>query len=395
MVENESNPSRRWIPWIVLLGLAVVIALLKQTVFAPDPVEVRVAPVSKGRVESTVTNSKAGTVEARRRSRIASEIGGRVVEILHREGSRVEAGAMLVRLSASSHEVQRDLAMQGVAVAQAGFEDTCLRRDRAQRELARTQRLAANSVASEDRLDELQYQSDSARVACDGARAELERARVQQASAETELRKTTIVAPFAGIVAEVNVEVGEWVTPSPPLLTSPPVIDLIDPTSIFVSAPMDEVDSGAIRAGMPVNLTVDSRPDESFLGSVLRVAPYVLDEEAQNRTLEIEVEMNDPAVAESLLPGTSADAEVILEAKESVIRVPTSALLQNQSVLVLEEGELVERKIEVGLRNWQFAEVVSGLKEGESIVIALDKLGIEAGVRAVEVLAENEAGDRL
>jgi len=394
LVENESNPSRRWIPWIVLLGLAVVVALLKQTVFAPDPVEVRVAPVSKGRVESTVTNSKAGTVEARRRSRIASEIGGRVVEILHREGSRVEAGAMLVRLSASSHEVQRDLAMQGVAVAQAGFEDTCLRRDRAKRELARTQRLAANSVASEDRLDELQYQSDSARVACDGARAELERARVQQASAETELRKTTIVAPFAGIVAEVNVEVGEWVTPSPPLLTSPPVIDLIDPTSIFVSAPMDEVDSGAIRAGMPVNLTVDSRPDESFLGSVLRVAPYVLDEEAQNRTLEIEVEMNDPAVAESLLPGTSADAEVILEAKDSVLRVPTSALLQNQSVLILEEGELVERKIEVGLRNWQFAEVVSGLEEGESIVIALDKLGIEAGVRAVEVPAEDEAGDR-
>ena len=394
MVENESNPSRRWIPWIVLLGLAVVVALLKQTVFAPDPVEVRVAPVSKGRVESTVTNSKAGTVEARRRSRIASEIGGRVVEILHREGSRVEAGAMLVRLSASSHEVQRDLAMQGVAVAQAGFEDTCLRRDRAKRELARTQRLAANSVASEDRLDELQYQSDSARVACDGARAELERARVQQASAETELRKTTIVAPFAGIVAEVNVEVGEWVTPSPPLLTSPPVIDLIDPTSIFVSAPMDEVDSGAIRAGMPVNLTVDSRPDESFLGSVLRVAPYVLDEEAQNRTLEIEVEMNDPAVAESLLPGTSADAEVILEAKDSVLCVPTSALLQNQSVLILEEGELVERKIEVGLRNWQFAEVVSGLEEGESIVIALDKLGIEAGVRAVEVPAEDEAGDR-
>jgi len=394
LVENESNPSRRWVPWIVLLGLVVVLAVLKQTVFAPDPVEVRVKSVSRGRVESTVTNSKAGTVEARRRSRIASEIGGRVVEILHREGARVEAGAMLVRLSASSHEVQRDLAMQGVAVAQAGFEDACLRRDRAKRELTRTQRLAANSVASEDRLDELQYQSDSARVACDGARAELERARVQQASAETELRKTTIVAPFAGIVAEVNVEVGEWVTPSPPLLTSPPVIDLIDPTSIFVSAPMDEVDSGAIRAGMPVNLTVDSRPDESFLGSVLRVAPYVLDEEAQNRTLEIEVEMNDPVVAESLLPGTSADAEVILEAKDSVLRVPTSALLQNQGVLILEGGELVERRIKVGLRNWQFAEVVSGLEEGELIVVALDKLGIEAGVRAVKVPAEDEAGDR-
>ena len=392
MVETESNRSRRWIPWILLLAVIVLIVLLRQTVFAPPPVEVRVEPVSKGRVEATVTNSKAGTVEARRRSRIASEIGGLVVEIAHREGARVAAGTVLIRLSAKSYEVQRDLAIQGVAVAQAGYEDTCLRRDRAKRELARTKRLAENSVASEDRLDELQYRADSARVACEGARAELERARAQKASAENELAKTAIVAPFSGVVAEVNVEVGEWVTPSPPLLTSPPVVDLIDPTSIFVSAPMDEVDSGAIRAGMPVKLTVDSRPDESFMGSVLRVAPYVLDEEAQNRTLEIEVEMDDPAIAESLLPGTSADAEVILEAKNSVLRVPTSALLQNQSVLILEEGTLVERQIKVGLRNWQFAEVVSGLSEGESIVIALDKLEIEAGVNAVALPSENEAG---
>jgi HlyD family secretion protein len=220
-------------------------------------------------------------------------------------------------------------------------------------------------------------------VACDGARAELERAQAQQGSAETELDKTVINAPFAGIIAEVNVEVGEWVTPSPPLLTSPPVIDLIDPTSIFVSAPMDEVDSGAIRSGLPVKLTIDSRPGESFTGRVLRVAPYVLDEEAQNRTLEIEVAIDDPALAESLLPGTSADAEVILESRKDVLRVPTSALLQNQSVLILEGGELVQRKIEIGLRNWQFAEVLSGLAVGESVVIALDKLEIEAGVRAV------------
>jgi HlyD family secretion protein len=238
----------------------------------------------------------------------------------------------------------------------------------------------------------LQFQFDSARVECDGARAELARARAQKLSAESELGKTVISAPFAGIIAEVNVEIGEWVTPSPPLLTSPPVIDLIDPTSIFVSAPMDEVDSGAIRAGLPVKLTIDSRPGETFRGHVIRVAPYVLDAEAQNRTLEIEVAIEDPALAEALLPGTSADAEVILESRDHVLRVPTSALLQNQSVLILEEGELVERSIEIGLRNWQFAEVRSGLTEGELVVVSLDKLEIEAGAKAVS-RSEGEGGD--
>jgi HlyD family secretion protein len=288
-----------------------------------------------------------------------------------------------VRLSPVSQAAQLELAQQAVLVAKAGYEEACLRRDRARRELARTEQLARNNVASEDRLDELQYVADAARVECVGARAELARARAQRTAGEVELSKTVIDAPFAGVVAEVNLEVGEWVTPSPPLLTSPPVTDLIDPTSIFVSAPMDEVDSGAIRAGLPVKLTVDSRPGETFGGEVLRVAPYVLDEEAQNRTLEIEIAFRDQKIAESMLPGTSADAEVILEALGNVLRVPTSALLQNQSVLILENGELVERKIEIGLRNWQFAEVTKGLSEGELVVVALDKIEIEAGARAV------------
>lgn len=374
--------SKTFLSTAVVLILLLCGFVLRVTLFAPDPIEVRVEPVERGIVESTVTNSKAGTVEARRRSRIAAEIGGRVVEISHREGAVVVAGEALIRLSDVSLSAQLDLAVRGVAVGRSRLEDACLLRDRAGRELKRTQRLAERNVASEDRLDALQYSFDSARVACQTADAELARARAQRDAAEAELEKTVIKAPFDGIIAEVNVEVGEWVTPSPPLLTSPPVIDLIDPTSIFVSAPMDEVDSGAIRAGLAVKLTVDSRPGQTFAGTVSRVAPYVLDEEAQNRTLEIEISIDDAELAASLLPGTSADAEVILEQRSDVLRVPTSALLRGRAVLVLVDGRLVEREVRLGLRNWQFAEVLNGLASGEQVVVSLDKIEIKAGVRA-------------
>lgn len=380
---DDHGSSRNLLPIAFVLILVLGGVGLRLTVFAPDPVEVRTARVERGSVEATVTNSKAGTVEARRRSRIASEMGGRVIEVAHREGALVAKGAPLVRLSDVSQLAQLELAKQGVAISKTRVEDQCLRRDRARRELSRTQRLAEKNVASEDRLDALQYAFDSARVACDGARAERAQAEAQLESAKVELAKTVIAAPFAGIVAEVNVEVGEWVTPSPPLLTSPSVVDLIDPKSIYISAPMDEVDSGEIRVGLPVKLTVDSRPGETFRGSISRVAPYVVDLEAQNRTLEIEIELDDPEIAMTLLPGTSADAEVILETRSSVLRVPTSALLQNQSVLLLEDGELIEREVELGLRNWQFAEIEAGLSGGEEIVISLDKVEIEAGARAV------------
>jgi HlyD family secretion protein len=380
---NQEKSPRRYTSALVFLGLIVLGVVLRYTVFAPDPIEVRTEFVSRGVVEATVTNSKAGTVEARRRSRIASEMGGRVIEVAHREGAIVQKGQPLVRLSDVSQVAQLELATQSVAVSRTYVEDLCLRRDRARRELRRTQRLAEEDIASEDRLDALQYAYDSARVACDGAKAERAKAKAQLLAAQAELAKTVISAPFEGIVAEVNVEVGEWVTPSPPLLTSPSVVDLIDPKSIYVSAPMDEVDSSEIREGLPVKLTVDSRPGESFRGTVSRVAPYVVDLEAQNRTLEIEVELEDAKVAMTLLPGTSADAEVILEMRSDVLRVPTSALLQNQSVLLLEGGELVERTVELGLRNWQYAEVTSGLSEGEEIVVSLDQVEIEAGARAV------------
>lgn len=379
----ESGFSRKTLVLLVVASFVVLAVLLRLTILAPEPIPVRVAPVERGSVQSTVTNSKAGTVEARRRSRIAAEIGGRVVEIRHREGARVKAGEALVRLAPETLQAKLEQATEGVPVAQSRLEDACLRRDRARRELARTERLAEQRVASEDRLDALRYAYDSARVACDAARAELAQARANLKAAQAEIAKTVIAAPFDGVVAEVNVEVGEWVTPSPPLLTSPAVVDLIDPTSIYVSAPMDEVDAGAIRTGLPVQVSVDSRPGERFAGRVVRVAPYVLDAEAQNRTLEVEVAIDDARIAETLLPGTSADAEVVLETREGVLRVPTSALLRGEKVLVLEEGRLVERAVGLGLRNWQYAEVTSGLEEGTQVVVALDSKSIVAGARAV------------
>lgn len=385
-----SGLSRKSLYLIALLGLVALVFVLRMTVFAPDPVEVRIAEVERGTVQSTLTNSKAGTVEARRRSRIAAEIGGRVVEIRHREGDHVKSGELLVRLAEESLRAKLEQVKEGVPVATARLEDACLRRDRARRELDRTRRLAEQNVASEDRLDALQYAFDSARVACEGAKAELAQARANLRAAESELAKTSIVAPFDGVVAEVNVEVGEWVTPSPPLLTSPPVIDLIDPTSIYISAPMDEVDGGAVRPGLEAKVAVDSRPGQSFPGRVVRVAPYVLDTEAQNRTLEIEVVLDDAALSASLLPGTSADAEVILETRPDVVRVPTSALLKSERVLVLEAGRLVEREVELGLRNWQYAEVLSGVAPGERLVVSLDDKQIVAGARAVAADAEAE-----
>jgi HlyD family secretion protein len=306
------------------------------------------------------------------------------VEIAHREGDQVESGALLIRLNDATHKAQIRLARETLRVTQAARRQACIVRDRAQRELERNRALADKAIVSADVLDRLESAYKTANASCSAVSAEVDRAQAQIAAARVELEKTAIRSPFKGVIAEVRVEVGEWVTPSPPLLTAPAVIDVIDPSSTYISAPMDEVDSASIHAGQYAKVTVDSQPGVEFAGEVVRVAPYVLDVEAQNRTVEIEVEIENRELAATLLPGTSADVEVVLQVRDGVLRVPTSALLEDNRVLVPDDGTLVEQAVRVGLKNWDYAEILEGLQAEDRVVISLDRSEVQAGAR-VEV----------
>lgn len=372
---------RRWIVRIVVvLGIVLAGLALRMTVFKPEPIEVMVTAVGRGQVEQTVSNSRAGTVKAARRSQISPEIGGRVVEIPFREGERFERGDVLLRLNPSVPEAQITLSRRELQAAQAQRQQACLGADRAERERDRLRRLAADGIISTDALDQAQTAAETAAAACRAARAFVEQAEAGVELADRQRGLTVIRAPFGGIVADVSVELGEYTSPSPPGLPIPPVIDIIDPESIYISAPMDEVDSARIHPGQPVRVTIDAYPGRSFAGRVTRVAPYVLDVEEQNRTVEIEVGLEDLPEDVRLLPGTSADVEIILTVKEDSLRVPTPALLEGNKVLVVNgEGVLEERQLQIGLKNWDWTEVASGVQPGDRVVTSLDQPEIQAG----------------
>jgi HlyD family secretion protein len=363
---------------LIPIGIAAVV--LWYTIFRSDPIPVRVAVVERANVESSITNSKAGTIKARRRAQLSAEVGARVVATLKRTGERVKRDEVIVKLNDATPRAQLMLAQESLRVAEAARRQACIARDRALRELNRKRNLAKGKIISEDLLDSLESAHEAASASCVAVTAERDKAKAAILAAEAGLAKFVIRAPFDGIIAEMTAEVGEWITPSPPLLTAPAVVDIIDPTSVYVSAPMDEVDSGSIEPGQRAKITVDSHPGSVFAGRVHRVAPYVLAVEAQNRTVEIEAEFDDSDRTMSLLAGTSADIEVILEVHENVLRIPTSALREGKSVLVPEAGVLVEHEIEIGLKNWDFAEVKSGLSEGDQVVVSLDRVEVKPGV---------------
>ncbi|MBI4169086.1 MAG: efflux RND transporter periplasmic adaptor subunit [Acidobacteria bacterium] len=384
---------RRW--WKRLAIVAALVAAgiaLRLTVFRPAPVPVTVYRLARGTVEETVTNSKAGTVKARRRAKISPEIGGRVAFIGFRPGARVRKGDVLLRISDSDLKASLALARQDLATAQASAREACLSADLARRDLERNRDLQDQRIISAEILDRLESQSAAATARCEAVRAAAERAQASIELAAANLAKSVLRAPFDGIVADLDAEVGEWVSPSPPAVPIPPVFDIIDPSSIYVSAPLDEVDAGRIVPGLSARVTLDPFPDRSFEGRVTRVAPYVQDREEQNRTLEVEVDFLDAATTRALLPGTSADVEIILNAEANVLRVPTYALLEGDRVLVFNDGHLADRKVRTGLRNWEYTEIEEGLLEGDPVVVSLDREEVKAGARATIKDEQSGAG---
>jgi HlyD family secretion protein len=368
---------------LVALGIVALAVVLRLTVFRPAPVPVTVFRVEKGRVEETVVNSRAGTVKAERRATLSPELGGRVAALPAKKGMKVRAGDVLLRIADGDIRAQLAVQESALVAAKASGREACQSAVQAARELSRNEQLARDALVSEDQLDQLRTARDTTAAGCDAARGRVTQAEAAAEVARVTLEKTVLRAPFDGVVADVTTELGEWITPSPPGLPIPPVVEILDVGTIHVSAPLDEADVAKVRAGLPCRITFDAYPGRTFSGRVTRVAPYVLDVKEQNRTVEVEASLDDAAFAATLKPGLSADVTIVLRAKEGVLRFPGYALLEGDHVLVLRGGRLVRVPVKTGLRNWDFVEVASGLAEGDPVVVSLDRAEVKEGARAV------------
>lgn len=384
-IRNEGKRRRRLIVRSVLLVAVVALAALAiWYATRPKPVAVAVAEADVGRVENTVANTRAGSIAACRRAKLAPPAAGRIETLSVREGERVRAGQVLLKLWSDDLTARERVAREQLETAKARVREVCTLAAAAARDARRAQALRERRFVSEEALERATADAAAKQASCDSAGtlvAEAE-ARIQAARADTD--RTVLRAPFAGVVAEVNGELGEYLTPSPPGIPTLPAVDLIDDSCLYITAPIDEVDAAQLKVGMTGRITLDAYRGRHFSGKLRRIAPYVLAVEKQARTVEVEVEFDQATAAPYLLVGYSADVEVVVAARDGVVRIPTPALMPGNRVLVLAaSGVLEERRIDVGLSNWEFTEVKAGLARGERVVSSLERESVEAGAHAV------------
>ncbi len=299
--------------------------------------------------EVTRTPTTSGTAElgALRRATLSVEAPGRVIALEIEDGQRVEAGDVLLRLDVGRTAVAASAATAAVAQAEAALAQ-------AERERALAERLAASGSASQRNVDQ-------SRDATAIAQAALATAQAQARVTRRGLTEAVLRAPFAGTIVERRVELGEYLGPGTP------VAILMDTSALRADVLLDPRDALDVRPGAAVTARVFARPDERFVGEVVRVGEAI---DAQTRRLPVEVEILDPE--HRLRPGLVARFEVAVGEPQAVLTIDADCAFERfeltQVYAVDAEGVAHRRTVTLGPIADGRAAVIEGLTAGERVV---------------------------
>jgi len=205
-----------------------------------------------------------------------------------------------------------------------------------------------------------------AELQADEARAALDMAELELAMVELELAKATIIAPFDGIIADVYIDEGQQLSA---MTYSSPAIYLVDPSNVEMSGEIDEIDISKVKLGQEAIITLIALPDKKVKGKVTFISPTgkVWEDEV---SYKITITLQNPD--EELKDGMSASAEIITNRRDNVLLIPNRAIqgsLEKPWVEVVTDDETEKRQVTLGLSDGIYTEVLSGLKEGEEVVL--------------------------
>ena len=304
---------------------------------------VTVAQATQQRVEAVETT--VGRLEAMAAPALSAETSGRVVRWLVDGGSVVSKGQVLAELDGEPQRL-------AVASARASVERLEALLANQQRTVKRYQELRSKAV-SESMLEEAVAQQ-SAR------QAELNDARARLAEAEYRLDRTHIKSPADAIVERRLVSVGDYVSPGTPVVT------IVGMDRLRVVLPFPERLSGQLKPGLAVTLDQPARQGETLTGTITEVRPMV---GTNNRAIEALVDL--PAGSD-WPPGGSVTARVVLASRDGIV-VPAGSVVRRPAgdvVYALQDDKVAERKVTIGIRTGERAEVLAGVEAGEMVVLS-------------------------
>jgi membrane fusion protein, macrolide-specific efflux system len=361
-MRHPPSPSRRRRKWpyamvaLVLLGAGSAYGLR-----APKPEIIdQTLVVTAKRASLAIEVIDVGRVEAFEEVEILSKVPGRVAEVLVKDGDAVKKGDPLILLDTRDYGrvVARERALLDTAQAKVAY---------AQRNVARKRELAKEGLLSALDMDvaerELQLMELDVRTA-----------RVVLTQAEDRLRDARIVAPASGTAIRRKIEPGEMVIPGvESTFEKRALLMIADLSRLIIKVELNQIDVSKVRLGQRVTATFDGLPDERFAAHVTEISP------ASTKSKELDVfpikaELDQPD--SRIKPGMTADVRIHIEEKPNAVTVPLESVRREagkafvKRVVEQEKNRHTERvEVVLGTQNDRFAEVLSGLREGEQVLL--------------------------
>jgi len=398
---NQKKKKRKLLIWGGI-GAAIVL-LIAGGVFAAtrggtkiDPT--KLAKVEKGDLAKSVVAT--GKVTPITKVEVKSKASGIVKKLLVDYGDRVKKGQLLVQLDKVEIEAQVEQSKAALEAAEANFHSTQADLERAKvdaegpdvpllkRANDRAVGMAKDGVVSASALDDAQKNYEMALNKQNVSKAQVTvlKAKIAQAQAqvaqdkanlkqlEEQLSYTDIVSPIDGIVLSRDVQMGDAVSSILVLGSSATlVMNLGDTSEVYVKGKVDESDIGKVYLGQPARIKVESFKDKTFNGKVTKISPMGVEKDNVT-TFEVRVSINNPGG--ELKAEMTANAEILLDEHKNVLMIPEGAIMYDKdkkaSVEVPDPKAKEGKKkvaLSIGISNGAKTEVLSGLKEGDQVVL--------------------------
>jgi len=325
---------------------------------APNPVRV----ISVAREEISEKLTYTGIIEAWQQVNVTPEIAGKVARIYVNEGDLVQKGQLLAELDTRALDLQLKQAEAALAVAEANRAD-------AQRNFERMKRLIAEKAVSEQQYEKIKLAYDTAEAQWKQAQASLNLVRHN-------LEVSKMKAPFSGVVASRNADVGDVINPmmggfSP----NSGVLTLIDYCKVKIKIEVSQSDIVRIKKKQRAYVRIDTYPQRQFAGEVAIVNQTA---DPLSRKFRVEVWASNPELL--LKPNTFCQVIIEVNTHPEAIVVPQEAVVEDKYVFVIESGVAHRREVQLGLQNTEKVEILSGLQPGELVVVE-GTLGLADGAK--------------
>jgi len=344
----------------------------------------KLAKVEKGDLAKSVVAT--GKIEPMTKVEIKSKASGIVQKLYVEYGDHVKAGQLLAELDKEQIQAQVRESKAALDAAIADYERSKVDAEGVdiptlKRAYERAQGMAKDGVVSSSALDDAQraYELAVNKQAVAKAQLAVNKAKVEQAKANLANQKenlsyTTIVAPIDGIILSRDVEVGDAVSSILVLGSSATLVMTEGDThEVYVKGKVDESDIGKVYLGQPARIKVESFKDKVFTGKVTKISPMGVEKDNVT-TFEVRVSIDNPGG--ELKAAMTANAEIILEEHKNVLMIPEGAIIYDKDKKASVEvpasnGKDGKKKVAVniGISNGAKTEVVSGLKEGDQVVL--------------------------